>query len=35
MDSLITLIMKELNRYKIAQKLIQKRISEKEARKIV
>ena len=33
MDILITLTMKELQRYKIAQKLIEKQISEEEARK--
>ena len=35
MDFLITLTMKELQRYEIAQKLIQKRISEEEARKLM
>lgn len=35
MDILITLTMKELQRYKIAQKLIEKQISEEEARKIM
>ena len=33
MDTLITLTMKEANRYKVIQELIQKRISEEEARK--
>ena len=35
MDFLISLTMKEINRYQVAQKLIAKRISEEEARKLM
>jgi len=35
MDFLISLNMKEINRYEVAQKLIKKRISEKEAQKLM
>ena len=35
MDFLITLTMQEINRYEVIQKLINKRISEEEARKMM